>query len=431
MNCIDRLLSASARTIGVPASEVLTAVSLEEFSARSNPIPAASPVELIAGAGGGVRIWRADLDSMLLPPLHLARTERFRQPWFAADPPSYRTTRQACIRMEGALVFPRSGLASVGDGKLFRNDLRRWVPEHRLTPGFLDLDQTSLRVRRAATRHRRRVGGPTFVLCHVWHTNYGHFLVDCLPTLLQWQELLARHRLGLLMPPLEAWHLRTLELLGIPTASIVRGDDGPVRCEDAVIPGLLTMVDEPAAGKASYTLPQPPSSVKETIRALVAGVGAAPASGRAPERIYVSRRGLGSWRRMRNEADVEGALERLGFTIVRPQELTFDEQVATFSRARVIVGPHGAGLTNAAFAPAGCLVVDICLENWASRWMLRLAQLFDHRYLPLACAEDSGSAGMVTFADARYGEKRSYAVPLEDLCDLLRESIRGLGTASG
>lgn len=423
MNCIDQLLNASARTLGVPAHYVLTAASFDGFSARSDPISVASAAALLGEARGGTRIWRAEPHSTDLPPLHLVRTERFRQPWFTAEPPAYRATRQAFVRMEGALVFPRTGLVSVGDGTVFRNDLRRWVPEHRLTPGFLDLEQTSLRVRRAAMRPRRRVGGPTFVLCHVWQRNYGHFLFDCLPTLLQWREPLARNRLGLLMSSLEAWHLRTLELLGIPTASIIRGDDAPVRCDDAIIPGLLTTGDEPAAGKTSYTLPQPPSSVVETIRILVAGIGMVPVGGRAPERIYVSRRGFGSWRQMRNEADVEASLEHLGFTIVRPQELSFDEQVATFSRARVIVGPHGAGLTNAAFAPAGCLLVDICLENWASRWMLRLAQLFDHRYLPLACAEDSGSAGEMTFADARYGEKRSYALPVKDLCDLLREAM--------
>src|SRR5262249_5451910 len=108
-----------------------------------------------------------------------------------------------------------------------------------------------------------------------------------------------------------------------------------------------------------------------------------------PERIYVSRRGVSSFREVHNEHEVEAAMAQLGFTTVRPETLTFDQQVIAFSRARVIAGPHGAGLTNAVFAPSGCLVIDVLAETWRTNWVLRLTQVFGHHYLPIVYACDT------------------------------------------
>jgi len=66
---------------------------------------------------------------------------------------------------------------------------------------------------------------------------------------------------------------------------------------------------------------------------------------------------------MENEPEVETALLRHGFSVVYPQNYSVDEQVAMFSRARVVVGPHGAGLTNTVFAPQGSA------GRYISRWL--------------------------------------------------------------
>jgi hypothetical protein len=66
-----------------------------------------------------------------------------------------------------------------------------------------------------------------------------------------------------------------------------------------------------------------------------------------PQRVYI-RRGPNSnnGRTIRNDADVMELLERNGFTAVDPQTLTFQDQVALFQGASVVVSPHGAGVTN-------------------------------------------------------------------------------------
>jgi capsular polysaccharide biosynthesis protein len=153
------------------------------------------------------------------------------------------------------------------------------------------------------------------------------------------------------------------------------------------------------------------------------------ATAHPPERIYISRRDIESFRYMRGEDEVEAVMKRLGFTIVRPQELAFDEQVATFARARVIVGPHGAGMTNAAFAPAGCLVFDICPDIWTSRWMVQLTQMFGHQYLPVTFPSDAGPSNPILFDNATIGPPQFFTVQTDNLTALLVRAMQELGDA--
>lgn len=77
---------------------------------------------------------------------------------------------------------------------------------------------------------------------------------------------------------------------------------------------------------------------------------------RGKARIYVAR-GAVPRRRVTNELEVEKLLTSHGFTSVNPGVMTIDEQIELFSDAAIVVGPHGAGLTNSIFmAPGGALV---------------------------------------------------------------------------
>jgi capsular polysaccharide biosynthesis protein len=60
-----------------------------------------------------------------------------------------------------------------------------------------------------------------------------------------------------------------------------------------------------------------------------------------------------------NEDALRDFLQREGFTVVIPGELPFADQVKLFAQAGVIVGIHGAGLTNLLWAPPGCTVIEL------------------------------------------------------------------------
>ena len=75
--------------------------------------------------------------------------------------------------------------------------------------------------------------------------------------------------------------------------------------------------------------------------------------------IYVSRAGCEE-RNVENESILCAELQKLGFMVVDGRQLTFFEQISIFSKARCVVGPHGAGLTNIIFMSQGGSVVEIC-----------------------------------------------------------------------
>lgn len=79
--------------------------------------------------------------------------------------------------------------------------------------------------------------------------------------------------------------------------------------------------------------------------------------GAAGRMIYLSRNDS-KVRRVINEKDVIDVLAPLGFEVVTTTGMPMAEQIALFNSARVLLSPHGAGLSNAIFMPDG-LVVEV------------------------------------------------------------------------
>ncbi|WP_077873290.1 glycosyltransferase family 61 protein [Escherichia coli] len=74
-------------------------------------------------------------------------------------------------------------------------------------------------------------------------------------------------------------------------------------------------------------------------------------------KIYISRRK--SSRGPLNEFEVENELKELGFDILYAEDLDFAQQVSIFSNASILIGPHGAGLTNILFMPKNSTLIEI------------------------------------------------------------------------
>lgn len=81
-----------------------------------------------------------------------------------------------------------------------------------------------------------------------------------------------------------------------------------------------------------------------------------------PQRLWVSRR-LSRRRWLENEDDVAALLQHHGFTAVHPERLTLSEQLSLFSRANLVAGMHGAGLTNILMMAPGASLLEVRLEN--------------------------------------------------------------------
>lgn len=182
----------------------------------------------------------------------------------------------------------------------------------------------------------RRVDGAVGLLSAPQGSNYYHWLFDVLPRfhlLERWRDVIGRFAVP---SGIGSVHRESLGILGLgPDQLLLLNPRERLRCQNLYLPSL--------PGSEGCT----PPWVLEFLRGrfLPASAGVA---GRGP-RIYV-RRGPGSARPLLNEDEVVARLQQLGFQVVEPAHLSFREQIAAFRDARLIVAPHGAGLTNAVFS---------------------------------------------------------------------------------
>jgi Glycosyltransferase 61 len=104
------------------------------------------------------------------------------------------------------------------------------------------------------------------------------------------------------------------------------------------------------------------------------------------ELIYIQRPRR-MWRTIENENAVRRCLEERGFQTVRPGEHSLSDQISLFSRASIIVGMHGAGLTNILFAPDAELVELV--GSYGGSEYFSMCRGLVNRYTRVQC-EDRG-----------------------------------------
>lgn len=83
------------------------------------------------------------------------------------------------------------------------------------------------------------------------------------------------------------------------------------------------------------------------------------------ERIYITRRDARS-RRVINEDEVINLMDKWNFKIYELEQLTVEEQVRLFANADIVVGPHGAGLTNIIFSSRPTLLELLPEDDFVS-----------------------------------------------------------------
>lgn len=100
--------------------------------------------------------------------------------------------------------------------------------------------------------------------------------------------------------------------------------------------------------------------------------------------IYVSREDA-KYRNVINEPALFAALEKYGFKKIELGKLTFREQVNLFASAKVIVSPHGAGLTNLVFCKKGTAILELFSKDYIIYLFYDLALKMGLHYEFLFC----------------------------------------------
>ncbi len=179
--------------------------------------------------------------------------------------------------------------------------------------------------------------------------NYSHWLTRNLfkLALLEWSGVSTTLPL-VVNEDLRGYQLEAIEMLEIPRSRLMlMRRDLVVRCREINVP--VNMRGHPRMRASIEWLRGRLARFMEPVT-------------RAETLLYVSRQDS---RRhvLLNEPELTDALARLGFETVVLSGMSLADQIRRFSRARVIVGGHGAGLTNIIFAPPQASIVEITNAN--------------------------------------------------------------------
>lgn len=102
-------------------------------------------------------------------------------------------------------------------------------------------------------------------------------------------------------------------------------------------------------------------------------------SGTPKRNIFISRHDA-KGRAVLNWPEVAKTLTRHDFEVVNLSEMTLEEQMECFSSAKLVVGVHGAGLTNILFSPPGTRILEILPPMVATGAYWILSQACKHIY---------------------------------------------------
>jgi tetratricopeptide (TPR) repeat protein len=200
-----------------------------------------------------------------------------------------------------------------------------------------------------------KIDGKVAVVAGLSGHNYFHWMVDVLPRL----ELLRQSRMidqidwFWINRPQSDFQQETLRWLGIPATKLLAADQHPCIQADLTVPAFPSHLGWVEPWVLAFLRRQflPKAAQTKT------------AQSPSPERIYISR-AQAHHRRLLNETAVVERLARLGFVSVELEALPLTEQIALFAQAKVIVAPHGGGLTNLLFCQPGTAVIELFAPSY-------------------------------------------------------------------
>jgi hypothetical protein len=223
------------------------------------------------------------------------------------------------------------------------------LEESMLTRGIIANPKYWWQARTARWRATQRL--PFGVLGPLtWHHNFYHWLIEILPRLRMLGDGQVDSSLPIYMPESSPSFVReSLNLVGL--AHRVRWlPDGLYDAEGLIVPSRLS--------SAVY----PTSVAIDWLRDRILGQPIAGESLSSPRYLYISRRDVAD-RVPRNEQQIASAMGALGFEVVNFSKMDLAAQIRLTSRARLLVGAHGAGFAHVAFLPEGAGVIEMIEEG--------------------------------------------------------------------
>jgi capsular polysaccharide biosynthesis protein len=193
----------------------------------------------------------------------------------------------------------------------------------------------------------KRVRGTVLMLAHRFQHNYFHWLFDVVAKMAVIEHEAVRFD-AVYVDQSQPFQVQSLVRLGIDPGKVIECNAAPLIHATS----LVAVANE-------HAFPRPPAWACRYLATRLGGNAVCVGS----QRLYVSRADAGS-RRVLNETAVMALLEGFGFRCVTLSSMSLDEQIAAFQSCEIVVGAHGAGLSNIVFCRPGTKILELSAPRY-------------------------------------------------------------------
>lgn len=240
-------------------------------------------------------------------------------------------------------------------------------------------------------------------------SNYGHFILDALPSLLLLNKLSTSRRWNVVSPVMSSWQRSLYDLVsnefGNLTLTIVDSDVVFLRSalffstmNHFLHHGGKVWSDQRTALLATALPPRP-----------------------RPRRVFIVRDD--AKRAFVNQLEILTRLSELDFEPVAPERLSVEEQRELFSQAEIVIGVSGAGLANVIFCRSGTSVVEIQPSLGQGIWVRNACIHLDLGWAPFFVESAPPDVVQIVGGSARPEIGISFHVPVEPFLEHVRQVI--------
>ena len=187
------------------------------------------------------------------------------------------------------------------------------------------------------------------------HNNFSHWLLDMLPKLKLYSEVFNHDDLDYLyLNKLNSFQKKSLELLGFQNLKIIDSNYyRHIECDELIATQHPSYFSGFILDQAKYVPNWIVKWLRDSFLEKSKKID-------MKKNIFIDR-SLSSFKHSQiiNLEEVQNLLKEKNFDIVKLENLSFDEQIYVFSNAKIVIGAHGAGLTNLCFSKEKTKVIEI------------------------------------------------------------------------
>ncbi|MCP1247291.1 MULTISPECIES: DUF563 domain-containing protein [Acetobacter] len=254
----------------------------------------------------------------------------------------------------------------------------------------------------------RSLGGPTIIAFNHLYINYYHFLSECLQAAYLLYKKIRQINSGII-------NIVTCKLKGFSREyfDILFSDDPNVNIVELAESEYIS-ADEVyySPELLGFTTHQPCLlAERQSFKDFIMEKANIETSRVPSEMIYISRKDTKA-RKIQNENALIESLENLGVKTIELTGKSVKEQIQIFSDAALVIGGHGAGISNSLFMNKSSIMLELIQASYQNVAPMRLAQSSGAQY-----------CSMLFFKN---GEGDGWYVDIERVCSFVMQYKQNL-----